>query len=53
MTTCSYCKRESDVTELVRHEHDGMLFVHCPHCNHVLGVYNEHRQHPETDLLAR
>lgn len=51
MTTCNRCDRTLDASDLVRHEDDGLLIVHCPGCGNVLGVYKQHRQRPKTDTL--
>lgn len=52
MATCSHCGQSFDADELVRHEHDRLLVVHCPDCNCVLGRYRRHGDAPRTDTAA-
>jgi len=33
MPTCNHCGTEHEAPELVRHEREGLLLVHCPDCN--------------------
>lgn len=42
MPRCKRCGAEHDVTEIVRHEHDSLVVVHCPDCMGVMGRYNAH-----------
>ena len=42
MTTCPNCGETFDPAELTRHEHGGLVVVHCPDCKCVLGRYNAH-----------
>ena len=44
MPRCKGCGNECDVTELVRHENEGTVIVHCPECGQLLGTYNERRR---------
>lgn len=46
MPTCTRCGADHPTEELVRHEQDGMLFVHCPDCQHPFGVYNRRAERP-------
>lgn len=41
MVTCSHCGREYDPDDLVRHEHETRVVVHCPDCHCVLGQYRD------------
>lgn len=41
MPTCKSCGEEHDATDLVRHEGDGVLHVHCPNCECVMGFYRD------------
>ncbi|WP_435179866.1 hypothetical protein [Halorussus sp. AFM4] len=49
MTTCPGCGRDLDAEELVRHERDRFVVVHCPDCKRPLGRYNRHGDDPRTD----
>jgi len=44
MPTCKHCGREFGPGELVRHETDRLLLVHCPECEMPLGSYRRHGQ---------
>ncbi|MFC7044913.1 hypothetical protein ACFQH6_05280 [Halobacteriaceae archaeon GCM10025711] len=35
-----------DVEELERHEHEGIVFVHCPDCKRPLGSWNSRSDRP-------
>jgi NAD-dependent SIR2 family protein deacetylase len=50
MTTCKECGRELDAEDLVRHELERSVIVHCPGCECLLGRYNRHGDDPKTDL---
>ena len=52
MATCPGCEATFDPEELVRHDRDRFLVVHCPDCNHVIGRYRRHGDAPATDRLA-
>lgn len=41
MPTCTNCGAEREAEELCRHEREGMVLVHCPECNAVLGYYRD------------
>ena len=42
MVSCRHCGGDYGVEELVRHEHERLLVVHCPDCGCVLGRYRRH-----------
>ena len=44
MPTCKHCNCECSPAELVRHETDRILLVHCPECEAPLGSYRRHGQ---------
>jgi hypothetical protein len=41
MPVCPGCETDHDVTELCRHEREGVVIVHCPDCNRPLGRYRD------------
>jgi Zn-finger nucleic acid-binding protein len=41
MPVCPNCDADHDVTALRRHERRGLLLVHCPDCNRLLGRYRD------------
>ena len=45
MVSCRHCGGDYGVEELVRHEHERLLVVHCPDCGCVLGRYRRHGEH--------
>jgi uncharacterized Zn finger protein len=45
MATCRRCGGSYGVEELVRHEHERLLVVHCPDCGGLLGRYRRHGEH--------
>ena len=47
--TCQNCHAELVADDLVRHDHDGLLLVHCPNCGFTMGTYNRHSDLPRTD----
>lgn len=49
MPTCPHCGAEHTAEELVRHQLGELLMVHCPDCNFMLGMYNQHSESPKTD----
>ncbi|WP_199174830.1 hypothetical protein [Halegenticoccus soli] len=51
MPTCKYCGAEREPSELIRHERPGVLLVHCPECQRLLGRYRRHGDDPDTDTL--
>ena len=51
MPVCPHCGAEHDVEELTRHEMPGLVLVHCPACERLLGRYRRHGDDPETDTL--
>jgi hypothetical protein len=46
MAHCRYCDVDVDVEDLVRHETDGFVRVHCPECSGLLGTYRDPSQKP-------
>jgi len=44
MPTCTGCDHEFDPAELVRHETERLVVVHCPSCSTTLGRYRRHGQ---------
>jgi uncharacterized Zn finger protein len=46
MPKCRNCSGEFDASELVRHERDGLVVVHCPDCEFAMGSYNSHGSRP-------
>lgn len=44
MPTCKHCGCEFSPAELVRHETDRLVLVHCPECENPLGSYRRHGQ---------
>jgi len=42
MPTCPRCRGEYEASALVRHEHEGLVIVHCPDCEFPMGSYNRH-----------
>jgi hypothetical protein len=51
MPTCRHCSAEVATEDLVRHERPGLVRVHCPQCQCLLGRYRRHGDAPETDTL--
>jgi hypothetical protein len=51
MVTCRNCECEYTADELVRHESERLVLVHCPDCRALLGRYRRHGDAPETDHL--
>lgn len=49
MPTCRNCSGEFDADDLVRHEAERVLVVHCPDCRAPLGRYRRHGDDPATD----
>ncbi|WP_266079893.1 hypothetical protein [Haladaptatus caseinilyticus] len=49
MPICKHCNGEFTADELVRHEYERVIVVHCPDCGCVLGQYNRHSEAPKTD----
>lgn len=49
MPVCTHCGAEHDAEDLVRHEMPGLVLVHCPDCERLLGRYRRHGDAPETD----
>lgn len=47
--TCRNCQSELAPEDLIRHDHDELLIVHCPECRFMMGTYNRHSQPPRTD----
>jgi len=41
MPSCPGCDGEYEAAELVRHEHESLVVVHCPDCNQLMGQYRE------------
>ncbi|WP_254536311.1 hypothetical protein [Halomarina litorea] len=41
MPTCPHCETDLDASDLCRHEREGLVTVHCPTCNFVLGYYRD------------
>ncbi|HKL28050.1 MAG TPA: hypothetical protein VJ898_02165 [Natrialbaceae archaeon] len=41
MPTCRHCGAEHEAADLVRHERNGLLLVHCPDCNCLMGTYRD------------
>jgi hypothetical protein len=41
MPHCRYCDADVDVDDLVRHEREDLLRVHCPECKGLLGAYRD------------
>jgi len=41
MPTCAHCGQSIPVDELVRHEHETRVVVHCPDCHCVMGQYRD------------
>ncbi|WP_458189337.1 hypothetical protein [Haladaptatus sp. NG-WS-4] len=52
MPTCKHCSGEFSAEDLVRHEYERTVVVHCPDCNCVMGTYNRHSEPPKTDRRA-
>lgn len=42
MASCHGCGGRFDADELVRHERERLLVVHCPDCGCLLGRYRRH-----------
>lgn len=42
MPRCNHCGAQHGADELVRHEYDSLVIVHCPECNCLMGQYNPH-----------
>ncbi|MEF8773874.1 MAG: hypothetical protein V5A37_04055 [Halobacteriales archaeon] len=40
MPTCRNCGADHDVVDLVRHERDGTVVVHCPDCSFPMGRWD-------------
>lgn len=51
MPVCPRCHTDHDVEDLVRHERPGILLVHCPACECVMGSYRRHGDRPKVDTL--
>ncbi|MFC4360080.1 hypothetical protein ACFO0N_19190 [Halobium salinum] len=51
MPTCHHCDATHTAEELTRHERPGVVLVHCPDCDCLLGRYRRHGDAPETDRL--
>ncbi|MGM0590872.1 MAG: hypothetical protein ACQETI_04445 [Halobacteriota archaeon] len=51
MTICPRCGAEHEPEELIRHETERLLLVHCPDCEALLGEYRRHGDDPQTDRL--
>jgi uncharacterized Zn finger protein len=51
MVTCPSCGSDHPPEELVRHECERLVIVHCPDCEALLGRYRRHGDAPETDRL--
>ncbi|MFH5797851.1 hypothetical protein [Haladaptatus sp. CMAA 1911] len=49
MPTCNHCEGDFTANDLVRHEYERIIIVHCPDCGCVLGQYNRHSGPPKTD----
>ncbi|WP_435361264.1 hypothetical protein [Haloarchaeobius sp. DFWS5] len=47
MPTCASCESTVSTDDLVRHERDGFLFVHCPECHCCMGHYRDPCVKPE------
>lgn len=47
--TCRNCQAEIAVEDLVRHDHDELVMVHCPKCGFTMGTYNRHSEPPRMD----
>ncbi|MHC3438835.1 hypothetical protein ACYJ1Y_12240 [Natrialbaceae archaeon A-gly3] len=41
MPTCNRCEATPAAEELIRHEEDDCLHVHCPECHGLMGFYRE------------
>lgn len=41
MPTCQACDGTHEADELVRHEREGVVTVHCPDCHATMGRYRE------------
>jgi phage FluMu protein Com len=41
MPQCRYCDADLDADDLVRHERNALLRVHCPECKNLLGAYRD------------
>jgi uncharacterized C2H2 Zn-finger protein len=41
MPGCRHCGTDHDTEALVRHERDGLVLVHCPNCNCVMGSWRD------------
>lgn len=42
MVSCPGCGGTYAADDLVRHEHERLLVVHCPDCNRLIGRYRRH-----------
>jgi NAD-dependent SIR2 family protein deacetylase len=51
MPVCSHCETDYEVDDLVRHDRRGVLLVHCPSCECLLGRYRRHGDRPAVDRL--
>ncbi len=47
MPTCRGCGGEYDAADLVRHERDGVVVVHCPNCQYRMGTWRDPAGHPD------
>lgn len=52
MPKCNRCSGQFDAEDLVRHEYEHLVVVHCPDCGFVMGQYNRHTEAPRTDHYA-
>ncbi|MFC5972425.1 hypothetical protein ACFPYI_13875 [Halomarina salina] len=41
MPTCPNCGADHETAALCRHEREGLVVVHCPDCNFLLGRYRD------------
>ncbi|MFB6164893.1 MAG: hypothetical protein ABEJ31_07025 [Haloarculaceae archaeon] len=44
MPTCTHCGADLDAADLVRHETERLIRVHCPECETPMGAYRLHGQ---------
>jgi len=41
MATCKRCGTSVEADDLVRHERESLVVVHCPDCNFTMGTWRD------------